>query len=652
MPVIKIGDLTTFAGDPSGSYLVINDSASLATYKIQREALIGTSFSGTASWSDNALTASYVENSQTASFVTGSSVWGPFGSNSIVSASYATTASLALNQNLEIDTWATSSDNAHLYFPFKFNNDAKGPGTITLTNGSSTVTGTGTSFLDTGYVGVRYWFNLIVRDSSTGTWYIIVTNVPTSNTAVTINEVFSRTDVINGFYNQSIRPSTWTGTSGTYEYWVVRNFSDGPFSNSIGNRSYASNYGFAVGGSNVALGGFAAGLSTYTVNPGNTAATFGKNTIASGSYTFAMGNYTQATGRGAFAGGGFFGTNFSNNRQRFVTNLRRLISTATGSFNFSGNNDSQTVDHGALADFSAILGGINHNVPSTSPRSAIIGGNAIKADANRPDTVYVPNLQVTGSSFINGNLIVTGSITGSLLGTASWARNALTASSADNFFVRQNITASNALITGTIIAQTLSVQYITASTELITGSSKFGTQLTDTHQFTGSVSITGSLTVDGTLTATSSYALNALSSSYALTASYVENSQTASFVTGSNVWGPLGSNSVLSASYALTSSVAGYSSIQESQYRFQNITVIDQDVWLNSGSIVKVVTSSGVSTAEYSLNGGSYSAFSFTGDTWTGNISVAPKDTFSWRITYRSGYTTAALIVVSNITVI
>lgn len=41
MAVIKLGDLTTFAGDPSGSYLVINDSTNTATYKIQREALIG-----------------------------------------------------------------------------------------------------------------------------------------------------------------------------------------------------------------------------------------------------------------------------------------------------------------------------------------------------------------------------------------------------------------------------------------------------------------------------------------------------------------------------------------------------------------------------------------------------------------------------------
>lgn len=65
MAVVKLGDLTTFAGDPSGSYLVINDSTNTATYKIQKEALMSGSFEGTASFalsSSYALTASYAEN--------------------------------------------------------------------------------------------------------------------------------------------------------------------------------------------------------------------------------------------------------------------------------------------------------------------------------------------------------------------------------------------------------------------------------------------------------------------------------------------------------------------------------------------------------------------------------------------------------------
>jgi hypothetical protein len=83
--------------------------------------------------------------------------------------------------------------------------------------------------------------------------------------------------------------------------------------------------------------------------------------------------------------------------------------------------------------------------------------------------------------------------TGSLFGTASWASNAATASSADNFTVRGTLTAT------TIVAQT-----ITASTEFITGSSRFGSLSTNTHQFTGSVSMTGSLAVNNSLAVTGS----------------------------------------------------------------------------------------------------------------------------------------------------
>jgi hypothetical protein len=115
-------------------------------------------------------------------------------------------------------------------------------------------------------------------------------------------------------------------------------------------------------------------------------------------------------------------------------------------------------------------------------------GNVTIQDAG----TYVDNgfrLDVSGSGRFTDGLTVTGSlqvvdgITGSLLGTAS---QALTASSADNFTVR-----------GTLTAQTIVAQTITSSTEFITGSTKNGSLLTNTHQFTGSVSITGSLEVNG-----------------------------------------------------------------------------------------------------------------------------------------------------------
>ena len=72
-------------------------------------------------------------------------------------------------------------------------------------------------------------------------------------------------------------------------------------------------------------------------------------------------------------------------------------------------------------------------------------------------------LDVSGSAIISGSLTVTGDITG-----------------------------SNAIFSGTITAQKLVVSTISSSILYSSGSNKFGNDLTNTHQFTGSVYITGS----------------------------------------------------------------------------------------------------------------------------------------------------------------
>lgn len=92
---------------------------------------------------------------------------------------------------------------------------------------------------------------------------------------------------------------------------------------------------------------------------------------------------------------------------------------------------------------------------------------------------------------------------------------------------------------------------------------------------------------------TASYAESALSASYAVSASYEINyetsssyAETASFVTGSDVFGPYGSNSVISASYAVTASYANNAGI-------------------DTGSLV--------STASFGAFTASYTTGSFTG---------------------------------------
>jgi hypothetical protein len=114
--------------------------------------------------------------------------------------------------------------------------------------------------------------------------------------------------------------------------------------------------------------------------------------------------------------------------------------------------------------------------------------------AGSADTASYSDFAVT-ASYVRNAISASFSSTASYVlstGTSTSSSFAATASSADNFTVR-----------GTLTAQTIVAQTITSSTEFITGSTRFGSQLSNTHQFTGSVSVTGSLSVGGNLIATS-----------------------------------------------------------------------------------------------------------------------------------------------------
>lgn len=115
----------------------------------------------------------------------------------------------------------------------------------------------------------------------------------------------------------------------------------------------------------------------------------GFRSTASNAYAMAFGYKANATGLGSIAFGG--NTNMAaGNNSAFPS----ILSAGIHSFNASTNSASQTSGHGALADYSAILGGLDANIPSTSPGSVILGGAAIKARASEADQVYVPTLNI------------------------------------------------------------------------------------------------------------------------------------------------------------------------------------------------------------------------------------------------------------------
>ena len=187
----------------------------------------------------------------------------------------------------------------------------------------------------------------------------------------------------------------------------------------------------------------------------------------------------------------------------------------------------------------------------------------------------------TGSVFIDGPLTVTDGITGSLFGTSSWSMYSITSSIAntasyiDPLFISASVAAQglagtsdwnqitnkpanlisgsgqrsilglgendsptfangnytgNVVVGGTLTARTyiISSSIVNYETLKVSGSSKFGDSLDDTHEFTGSLKITGSLSVNSNEVITSNVtsSMSVLSASYAASASitYVSSS--------------------------------------------------------------------------------------------------------------------------------
>jgi hypothetical protein len=209
--------------------------------------------------------------------------------------------------------------------------------------------------------------------------------------------------------------------------------------------------------------------------------------------------------------------------------------------------------------------------------------------------------------------------------SASYATFANTASSADNFNVR-----------GTLTATTIIVQTITSSTDFVTGSTRFGSIITNTHQFTGSVNVSGSITVSGSvinnLTAsnatTASYILNAASASYALsasnaqTASYILNAVTASYVqnAASASYALSASNAqtasfVATASWAINATNASTSSwatnVNTASWA-NNVTTASRALQANTASYVQLAASASYAlSSSYALNASTSTSASF-----------------------------------------
>jgi hypothetical protein len=119
--------------------------------------------------------------------------------------------------------------------------------------------------------------------------------------------------------------------------------------------------------------------------------------------------------------------------------------------------------------------------------------------------VVTGSLTVSGSVNISGGITASGgiSISGSIASAsfASTASFVALAQSASNAVSAQTASYADALtVAGNLTAQTLVVQTITSSVDFVTGSTRFGSVIGNTHVFTGSMSVSGSIVTIGSIT--------------------------------------------------------------------------------------------------------------------------------------------------------
>jgi cytoskeletal protein CcmA (bactofilin family) len=649
----------------SASYALSASNAQTASYVLNA---VSASFASTASFVQNAVSASFAStaslarNALTASFVTASNVFGPFGSNSVISSSFASTASFVQNAvSASFAATASSADNFTVRgtltaqtiitqvitsstdfvtgssrFGTLLSNTHQFTGSVTIT-GSLNVTGAG---ITGSLFGTSSWA-VSASQALTASYILNAVSASFASTASFVQNAVSASFASTASFVQNAVSASFSSTASFVRNAVSASFAAtasyitasgvfGPFgSNSVISASHAVTSAFAANSSGVSGGAAnyitmwtsATALSSSAIyqsigNIGigtiipNAKLDVNGNTIITGSLTVAPSNnielQVQTTGVK-------------------IGNVITDTHTITGSVNVSGSvtatnftgslfgTASWAVSASQALTSSYVLNAVSASFAST----ASFVRNAVSASfANTAS--FVQN--AVSASFASTASYVLNAVSASFASTASFVQNAVsasfaaTASSADNFTVRNTLTA-----------QTIVVQTITSSIDFVTGSSRFGTLLSNTHQFTGSVSMTGSLTVVGAgitgslfgtsswavsasqaLTAsyvlnavsssfastasfvqnavsasfanTASYVLNAVSSSFASTASFVQNAVsasfalsssravsasfalTASYITASGVFGPFGSNSVISASHAVTAAFAANSS--------------------------------------------------------------------------------------------
>jgi len=557
----------SISGQTSGQALVYDSTAA----KWENKSFISASISGNASTSATAsyaATASFVQNAQTASFV-----------QNAVSASFATSASAAT-----IAATASYADN------FSVSGSLTVGGTITaqrlvvqfvtssveLITGSLTVSGSLNALggVTGSLLGTAATASFVQLAQSASYWSGSIVNALSASFADNANNAINAQTASYVVLAQSA--SYWSGS--------IQNAVSAAFAELARSASFATTASFALNAGSGGGGGLSA---LYIQDEGITQGTASYIDFTGAGVTATVSNGTASVtipGGGGGTGGSAqtFTQSLSANTWSFahsVNSRTPIVEVYDSSYNViiptaiynpgpfatniyfdvsqsgyaiisTGGVLSVTGSNAVLnQNVAATTWSFNHDLHTTYPVFTIYDSND---DVIIPQRIHAVD---TGSAEIYFSTPRTGKAIASVGGNVNFASQSIstvsasfaaTASSADDFFVR-----------GTITAQTLLVQVITSSQDFVTGSTKFGTILSNTHQFTGSVLVTGSLNVNGSdvILTNQTSSMSVLSSSYAATASFALNvPQTASFaLSASNA---VTASYIATASYALTASYA------------------------------------------------------------------------------------------------
>jgi len=167
----------------------------------------------------------------------------------------------------------------------------------------------------------------------------------------------------------------------------------------------------------------------------------------------------------------------------------------------SGSVSSLTASFAETASFAPDYTLSSSFLNYTSSTNTRIGN--LEAFSASLDATFATDAQLnTATSSLSSSVSSLSSSFLSYTASQNAINNTLATTGSNSFVGSQNVTGSinvsgSLVITDTITAQKLVVQTITSSVDFVTGSTKFGTIPSNTHQFTGSVTVSGSLAVNG-----------------------------------------------------------------------------------------------------------------------------------------------------------